>query len=216
MPAVLPPPTGDAKNPPTDVTLWGKFFTWIYLLWQWVTQTIPGRLTFGGDAGSYSAALFASAGQSDIGGLGMIPGIKIAVSARNTNGQSISNGTVTVITNWTNVFDNSGGQWSASGGTFTCTTPGVYLCSAKFRLGNANTGATFEVTSVIRKNGADTCNAEAYNAASNASAPSGTAVGIFVLAQGDTLQPCAYQSSGASQNLSTTAQFSQVSIMQIL
>lgn len=215
MAVVLPPPTGDAKNPPDNVTVWGRLFGWLFLLWNWVTSTIPGRLTFGGDAGSYSAALFASAGQSDIGGLGMLPGATVVVGAQNTSGQTMTNNTTTIVTGFTSTVDTSLGAWNASTGVFTCRNPGIYFVSAKFRLANTNTGATFECTTVIRKNTTHTSNAEAYNAANNASAPTGTALMVTTLAQGDTIDVGVFHNSGANQTLNTAAQFGQFTLFKI-
>jgi hypothetical protein len=76
----LPPPTGDAKNPPNSPPGWGKLFDWFYLLWKWVTITLPGSiltleqgLTFGNDPFTYSAAIFSTA-QTDGGPLLFIGG----------------------------------------------------------------------------------------------------------------------------------------------
>lgn len=215
MATPLPPPTGDAKNPPTEVTVWAKLFSWLYFLWKWVTETLPGMLTFGGDAGSYSSAIFATVGQSDVGGISFTPGNSVVVTAHNTSGQTMTNSTTTVVTGWTSAIDTSEGAWNASTGTFTCRNAGNYYFGGKVRLANTSTGATFECTTVLRKNGSDTFNAEMYVPPSNGSAPSAFSAGIFSLVQGDTLQMGIFQSSGSNQTLTTTSQFNNLIIYKV-
>lgn len=200
MAVTLPPPTGDAKNPPTDVTLWGKFFSWVYLLWQWVTQTIPGRLTFGGDAGSYSAALFASAGQSDIGGLGYI-GPPVAVFAGPTQtAQSISNATETVLTNWAEQLDTAN-AFNATTGVFTAPLGGIYVASGTVSYA-AQVWNSTGASAVIRKNGANVadCFLRANNATASTNLQTPTVVWTGRLVQGDTLAFATFQFSGAAVN----------------
>lgn len=72
MANALPPPTGDAKNPPNEPVGWGKLFNWFYLLWKSVTN-----LTFGADPSTYSAAVFSTIGQADTGGLSLLFGSSV-------------------------------------------------------------------------------------------------------------------------------------------
>lgn len=200
MAVVLPPPTGDAKNPPDNVTVWGRLFGWLFLLWNWVTSTIPGRLTFGGDAGSYSAALFASAGQSDIGGLDYI-GPTIAVFAGQTQtAQSISNSTETVLTNWAEQLDTAN-AFNAATGIFTAPRGGVYMASGTVSYAAAvwnTTGAS----GIIRKNGTNVadCFLRTSNATVSNNLQTPTVVWTGRLVVGDTLAFATFQFSGGAVN----------------
>jgi len=197
MPTVLPPPTGDAKNPPNEPSLWGKLFTWLYLLWQWVTQTIPGRLTFGGDAGSYSAAIFATVGQSDIGGLDVI-GAPIYVFAGPTQtSQSIADATPTVLTNWAGT--SSGGGWNATSGVFTVPLAGVYFmagsCSFTGKVWNATAMSSIVFVNSTNVNDAFTrCN----NATANTGMQTMTVTHVAYLKAGDTVSFGVFQNSGVA------------------
>lgn len=200
MATPLPPPTGDAKNPPTEVTVWAKLFSWLYFLWKWVTETLPGMLTFGGDAGSYSSAIFATAGQSDTGGLSVVGAPIFMQAGPSQTAQSIPNNTPTVLTNWT-AGQSSGGGWNATSGVYTVPLAGVYYVSGTASFSGAVWNAT-ALSSIVFVNSTNV--ADAFTRCNNATASTGmqtmAITWVGYCKAGDTISLGVFHNLGVSQN----------------
>lgn len=197
----LPPPTGDAQSVPDNIPVWSRFFHWCFLLWQWVTSTLPRALTFGNGDGTYSAAIQSTAGQSDIG-TAILIGSPVVLASRNTNGQSIPTSTYTTVTGWTNLID-SAGAFNTVSGVYTVPVAGVYIISCNFMFNTASFSASQQIAASIVINGFQNMNSLVTIAAANASnnfSPGTTCTTNFLKA-GDTISFTVFQSSGAGLTL---------------
>lgn len=129
MPILDPPP-----NTP-DIT-WPKLKDWLYKLWK----NFLG-LTFGADTSTYSAAIFASAGQADTGQsslLGAYLSVPVnSLQAQNSSAQSIPYNTNTTVTNWTTIYTSGNIGFNATTGIITINTAGFYFVSSCLEFSNA-------------------------------------------------------------------------------
>ena len=151
MPLLDPPP-----NMPTLV--WPKLKDWLYKLWTLV-KGLTANLTFGGDAGTYSAAIQSTAGQSDVGSITQsFNQYPIVMAANKQSGQSLPGGAATVVTGWTTEVDTAS-AFSASTGVYTIPVGGVYLIQSGLLLNGASWNNTIGYGVRILKNGTFTAGA---------------------------------------------------------
>lgn len=130
----------------------------------------------------------------------------ILVSAKNSSGQSISNNTVTDITNWTLVKDSSG-SFNASTGVFTAPSPGNYEIILQV---GWTTSATGTRVGRIKYQGSDVSYTEAPASASIP--PTNFVLWSGPMLTGETLKPAVFQNSGGSVNLSSDSNTTKLSI----
>lgn len=196
MANALPPPTGDAKNPPNEPVGWGKLFNWFYLLWKSVTN-----LTFGADPSTYSAAVFSTIGQADTGSVGLL-GQSAFLFVRGQTAQAIATSSETAMTNWTSAVFAPVGAFVASTGAYTVSVPGVYFASVTVSY-QANTNwALSAVSAVVRLNGTNVadCFERCNLGASSQAVQPPPAIWVGYLNAGDVITAATFQNSGFSQN----------------
>ena len=184
----LPPPTGDAQSVPDNIPVWSRFFHWCFLLWQWVTSTLPRSITFGNGDGTYSAAIQMTAGQSDNGGLTYL-GPTPHLRAFNGSQQSVVQGfaSITVITNWTTQLDTTG-SFVASTGIYTAPIGGTYMITGGLLFTGAAWGAGSVVESHLIVNGTQYASGLAGMTAAGSTDMSSNVSASVVLKQGDTVK----------------------------
>jgi hypothetical protein len=141
-----------------------------------------------------------------------IPGFA-KVFANNTSGQSISSGSFTTITGWTDTVD-ANSNFTASTGTFTAPTNGDYLVSGQIVM--SGTGISNGIVqAAILVNGSIW--AIANTAVSSTAVTDNTVqFSAYVNMTGSqTLQVQIKQNSGSSQSLSTNANVNYLSVVEI-
>ena len=125
--------------------------------------------------------------------------------ATNASSQSIANTTVTPVTGWTVEGTALGGGFVAATGIFTAPVAGRYLVSLQLGYNPTQVGAGSGFDAQIFKNGALLFgnNVVSNSAVFEPAFPQATT--CVELAVGDTLNPEAFQSSGAACTVGTAA-----------
>jgi hypothetical protein len=128
--------------------------------------------------------------------------------ATNTHGQSVASSTSTTVTNWTTGFDVTS-SFNATTGAFTVPTTGYYLVSAQIEYGS-NAAGTWAATIVLNGTTQAT-GVMGYNATPEAV----QVTAVLNCTSGQTITIVAFQTSGSSVSLSTTAAQTYLSIIRI-
>jgi len=127
------------------------------------------------------------------------------LAVQNSNGQSISNITVTTVTGWTTPITSvNAGEWNGTTGLFTATKAGVYLMTANLTYASATDLINVEYGCNIAKNGSAAANARIFtqlNQTGNTLKQTNTVSFIYSVVPGDTLSVQAYQASGNPRTL---------------
>lgn len=201
MPKLDIPPEGPELT-------WHTMRDWLYKLWL----NVKG-LTFGADSSTYSSAILATAGQSDMGASRLLPNAISSVGATTTNALSVANNTAVTVTNWTTSY-NIGGNFTASTGVFTCTKQTQYDVRAAFRFSAGAMGAGTQCIVQVAVNGTAVYQAGEVLAAALTVAISTTIATIVMCNPGDTITVRVFQNSGATQTLDGNGMANWLTIRQ--
>ena len=139
------------------------------------------------------------------------------VQATNTSGQSISNSTTTIVTNWTNIYTQNATEWNATTGVFTATKAGTYLVSSNltYAAKSANQSGNISNVSVFKNTTAQSTSTMAALNTASIIRGMGTSVSIVNLAIGDTISIRTFHDLVGTATLSTTTGLNNVTIQQI-
>lgn len=205
-----PPPVNEL--PPTS-----KLKDWLYKLWVWVTKTLLGWLTFGGDPFTYSAAVLATS-QSDAaaGKIVYFNGAPDFTYYQTASANSLTNNAFTVIGSWSAAVFNTNGRFNASTGVFTAAKSGVYDC--RFSLGCV--GATVAVASQMIVgwfiNGSESAQQGASVAGGGTAVMRATGAHLLTVNAGDQITLRVFQNSGVALSLNGNSADCWIQIRQLL
>lgn len=132
------------------------------------------------------------------------------IYAKKSTTQSISSGTPTTVTDWSNYTVLNASEWNATTGVFTATKAGYYFISAAITYSQNTTssiGNEFNLQVSKYSSGVESYVATAWFFAETTSSsfkPTGTTNGLVQLNVGDQLYIKAYQNSGSNQTIYTS------------
>lgn len=130
-------------------------------------------------------------------------------------GQSVANGTATTITTWTKTFDRVNANFNATTGVFTAPATGYYLVDGQVAFSSHTGVVGGQYSAVLNANGVQV-RVGSHNQETTASVPVIVQVGAVVfLSAGQTLTLQAFQNTGSTLTLTTSATASYLSIARM-